>query len=279
MARKITEIQTQIIASKNSYDQLAGLTSSSNVAEWRLWTYIVSVAIWLLENLFDVHTNQTLNTIAEMKPHGLRWYYNKAIAFQYGRELVAEEDYYDNSALTEEEIEAEKVVKQAAVTEESDYTQIKVAGQDGDGNLEQLGSTELAAFTAYMNEIKDAGVYLEIVSRVPTRLLIELTVYYNPVILDENGLPLSGGDDEPVRIAANEYLRELSFDGELVLAHLTDKLQSVNGVRIPVITSAQADNSSGVLIPINVRVTPFAGYFSFADGEDDLLTITYIADV
>ena len=46
MARSIQEIQTLIYQAKAQEPALNELNSTSKVAIWRLWVYIISVAIW-----------------------------------------------------------------------------------------------------------------------------------------------------------------------------------------------------------------------------------------
>ncbi len=88
MARTITEIQDDIISRITATAGLADLNSSSKTAVWRLWTYVVAVTAWVLENLFDLHKSEVTSLINEKAPHSLRWYANKAKDFQHGSELV-----------------------------------------------------------------------------------------------------------------------------------------------------------------------------------------------
>ena len=46
MARTIQEIQTLILQAKAQEPALNELNSTSKVAIWRLWVYIIAVAIW-----------------------------------------------------------------------------------------------------------------------------------------------------------------------------------------------------------------------------------------
>src|SRR5437868_6766764 len=116
MARTISEIQTQILAAVAADAVLSPkLTSTSKTAIYRLWAYIVAVAIWALENLYDLFRIETDEKIALLKPHSLRWYASKAVAFQYGFNLVAETDTYNNTGFSDTAIEASKVVDYAAV--------------------------------------------------------------------------------------------------------------------------------------------------------------------
>lgn len=280
MARTIKEIQQQIIDQKNSYDELSDVNSDSKTAVWRLWSYIVAVVHWTLESLFDQHKTQVKFDLKNLKPHGRKWYYNKALDFQYGHQLAdnGEADYYDNTNRTDEEVEEAKIIAVCAVNENAMNLQIKVAKEDGQGSLTQLSHTQKEAFSLYMELIKDAGVYLDIVNRPADKLKLGFDIYYDPLVLDESGLPISGGSEEPVRIAIQEYLRELDFDGTLVLAELVDKLQAVEGVEIPHLTDAQKEKDDGGFETLRVKHTPFSGYFTTKDGETDLITINYIAN-
>ena len=280
MARTIKEIQQQIIDQKNSYAELSEVNSDSKMAVWRLWSYIVAVVHWTLESLFDQHKKEVNTDLKNLKPHGEKWYYNKALDFQYGHQLAdnGEADYYDNTNRTDEEVEEAKIIAACAVNDQKDL-QIKVAKENDQGNLTQLTTTEKDAFTLYMETIQDAGVYLDIVNRPADKLKLGFDIYYDPLVLDENGLPISGGSDEPVRLAIKEYLRNLPFDGTLVLASLIDKLQAVEGVEIPHLTEAQKEKDGGGFETLQVKHTPFAGYFStVADDGTDLITINYIAN-
>ena len=94
MARSIQDIQQLIYAQKAQEPALENLNSTSKVAIWRLWVYIISVAIWSLEKLFDLHRTDINKRLTELKPHTARWYRSKALAFQYGFSLSLESDKY-----------------------------------------------------------------------------------------------------------------------------------------------------------------------------------------
>lgn len=282
MARTIKEIQQQIIDQKNSYTELADINSDSKTAIWRLWVYIIAVVHYALENLFDQHKSDVYTDLTNLKPHRPQWYYNKALAFQYGHTVTdiinGEEDYYDNTSRTDDEVEAAQIIKVCAVSEGDTTLQIKVATEDSENKLTQLSSDQKDAFTLYMEAIKDAGVYLDIVNRPADKLKLSLDIYYDPLILDSDGLPITGGSSEPVKEAVRDYLRELPFDGTLVLASLIDKLQQVEGVIIPHLTDAQKEKDGGGFETLQVKHTPFSGYFTTYDGETDLITTNYIAN-
>ncbi|KAA2244563.1 nucleotidyltransferase [Chitinophaga agrisoli] len=270
MARTITEIQDDIINRMAATDGLADLNSTSKTAIWRMWTYIVAVTVWVLENLFDLHRTEVNTLINEKAPHSLRWYANKARDFQHGSDLIPEEDYYDNSRLSEDEIAARKIIAFSAVVEQERGLRIKVAKINED-DLGALSDVELQAFTEYMNRIKDAGVTpLIIDSLVADPLRLEMDIYYNPLVLDGNGARLDGTDPDPVGKRIKEYLRNLPFNGTMVLAYLVDAIQQVDGVVIPHIRHAQARYGDLPFTEIDVQYSPDAGYLRIVDNDADL---------
>lgn len=272
MARTITDIQTEILQAKESEPALAELNSTSKTAIWRLWIYIVSVAIWSLEKIFDLHKKEVNERLSELKPHTARWYRNKALAFQYGFDLLTDSDIFNNNGKTEDEIDTSKIVKYSAVIEkDTGQLIVKIATEQG-GKLQPITPTQLQAFQAYIAEIKDAGVRVTVTNYLPDRLLLDLEIYYDPLILDENGVHHLNAN-KPVEEAIEAYMKELPFNGELVLAHLIDKLQQVEGVKIPHLLEAKSawiepeSGGYGMAQPISVSIIPESGYFevSFTD--------------
>lgn len=273
MARSITTIQNNIIAGVAANATLAPLlTSTSRVATWRLLALVVATAIWTLETLFDIHVADVNETISKLKPHSLRWYAEKATAFQFGYNLVDDADYYDNTGLDETTIEASKVVAYAAVVEQDRGLRIKVARDTGD--LAALTAPQLDAFEEYMKRIKDAGVRLNITSTAADELRLTLEIYYNPLVLNSAGGRLDGTVSEPVQDAVKEYLKNLPFNGVFVLQNLIDVLQLVDGVKIAHLTGAQARYGLLPYQSFAVKYLPDAGYLRSTNPGD--LTITFV---
>ena len=69
-------------------------------------------------------------------------------------------------------------------------------------------------------------------------------------------------------------MKNLPFDGELVLAHLVDALQQVEGVRIPHIILAESKwidaqtGGYGNYETIDVKAFPNSGYFKLENFEN-----------
>ena len=267
MARTIEQINNEIIKAKESEPALAGLTSTSKVAIWRLWVYITAFVIWTLEKIFDEHKKEVSEALSEQKPHTARWYRNKALAFQYGFDLIEDSDKFNNQDRTEDEINNSKIVKYSAVTESETESRliVKIATEQG-GELQPISQGQKASFDAYINEIRDAGVRITTINYLPDILKLQVKIYRDPLVLNENGQSILSGE-KPVEKAIKEYFKKLPFNGELVLAHLVDALQQVEGVKIPHIILAESKwidagvNDYGNYQPIEVKTIPISGYF------------------
>ena len=280
MARTIQEIQTLILQAKAQEPALNELNSTSKVAIWRLWVYIIAVAIWSLEKLFDQHRADIDKRLAELKPHTARWYRSKALAFQYGFDLLPDSDTFNNQGHTEEAIEASKIVKYSAVIESKNEGRliVKIAGEQGN-TLQPITDAQKQAFEAYLQEIKDAGVRLSVVNYQPDILHLQMKIVYDPLVLDSNGQSIIHAT-KPVEETVKSYLKRLPFNGELVLAHLIDALQQAEGVKIPHLVLAQSKNITigggyGAFETIEISKIPTAGYFTIDNFND----ITYVSNV
>lgn len=271
MARTIQEIQGEIFARILADENLTTLNSTSKVAIYRLIVFIVSYSIWLLEKLFDTHKAELSTALAQQKSGTLAWYRTMALRFQYGFDLLTDSDVFDNATATTEQITDSKIVKYAAVVEGSGDSRviIKIAGETS-GVLAPITAPQSEAFQAYIEEIRFAGVKTTVINYTPDKLYLALKIFRDPLLIDANGNSILNGG-KPVETAIKEYMKELPFNGELVLAHLVDKLQQVDGVLIPHIVSAQSSwidaNTNGYGTPqaINVKTIPVSGYYEVVD--------------
>lgn len=280
MARSIQDIQEQIYQAKANEPALNELNSTSKTAIWRLLIYIVSVAIWTLEKIFDLHKKEVDERLSQLKPHTARWYRNKALAFRYGVDLLPDSDQYPPPP---SEGDGGRIIKYSAVVEkETGQLIVKIATEQG-GKLQPISQTQQRAFEAYIAEIKDAGVRVTVTNYLPDRLILNLDVYYDPLVLGADGVHHNNGN-KPVEDAINQYMKELPFNGEMVLAHLIDKLQQVEGVKIPHLLEAKSawidPNSGGygTAQPISVSVIPESGYFEVSfENQEFKSNIRYVA--
>ena len=223
---------------------------------------IISYFIYLLQQLFDKHINEVQEMIYNQKSGGLAWYRHKALLYQDGFQLLPESEYFDNTGATPEAIAQSKIVKYAAVVEgdEPGRIIIKVAGENGDPIADLTGLTD------YFERIKYAGTRITLISYLPDILDLQIDIYRDPLILTADGMSIRNGN-YPVNEAIEQYLKELPFNGELVLAHLIDRLQMVEGVRIPNLLNARSKwinptaGGYGNWEPINVKSIPVSGRY------------------
>ena len=276
MARNRTDIKLEMTTAFMANETLAGtygFTAGALFAdEFSLVSFenilfdIVSYLFFIQQQLFDTHKTEVDEIIEAKMPHRPSWYRTKAKAFQYGFALAQDSDKYNNAGFTPEQIEASLIVKYSAVTQSAGQLLIKIATESA-GVLSPISPDQKASFDAYIAEVADCGVKYIVVNHLPDILLLNLQIYRNPLVLDATGMSIINGN-KPVEDAILEYMKELPFNGELVLAHLVDKLQLVEGVRIPNIVNAESriiDLSNGVYAaaqPITVKTVPESGYFT-----------------
>ncbi|MDR2472136.1 MAG: hypothetical protein LBD53_01050 [Tannerella sp.] len=256
MARTIDEIQKEIIEYKNNNSVLAQLTSNSTTAIWRLWTYVFACAIWTLETLFDHYREEVEARIEAIVPHRAKWYRMKSLEFMKDRVLIEDDDVYDTSEMTDEEIAAAKVIKHAVAVESADASilTIKIAGETG-GERAPVDMATETQFIAYITEIKDAGVRISIINADADRFNTELDVYYDPVLLPENV-------EEACRASIKKYVENLPFNGEYSNMKLVDNIQIVEGVKVVEFKSASyLSANNDMATEINALAVPYAGYF------------------
>lgn len=265
MAREINEIKEEINEQIANNQEVQGLTSNSKAAVWRVFVFIVAFIANSIEELFDFHKKEVEEYINEQMPHTLNWYRNKALAFQDGFDLIEGTDQYNNDGVDEAIIEASKVVKYSAVTEDANGRVIlKVTGEQNDV-MQPLSPLVIERFKAYINEVKDAGVRISIINYLADKLKFRIRIIRDILVIDENGLNIISGQNE-VEETIKSFLKKLPFNGQLSLQKLVDKIQKVNGVLDLKIMDAQtswlsADGAYQDWANVDMSVIPVSGYF------------------
>lgn len=270
MARTIAEIKQEMTSNyitdpniKLKYGLQDGLTFEdqfSMTSIESIWFYIVASAIWTLEKLFDVHKKEVETEISNKKPHRLKWYRDKTLAFQKDYSLPVNSDIY-------EKIDSDAmVVKYAAAVEppDSSILLIKIAG-DKNGLRSKLDDPVATQVYNYLQWIKDAGVRINLVNKDADMFKCEVTIHYN-------GMLLSDIVKSNVRAAINNYIENLDFNGEFSNMALVDKLQIVEGVMIvgEINCSSKPNSDEYNFSVISDKRIPDAGYLR-AYKETDII--------
>lgn len=279
MARTISEIQQQMI---DDYTGNASVRRIYNIADGEPFTlskssleriifYVVACAVHIMEQLFDKHKEEIQEYITENLPHTLRWYQTKVKEYRHGCQFDEETMSYIDEGLTDEQIEEAKVVKYCAVTEDGSQVLIKVA----DEHREPLLPNQLSGLLSYMARIKDAGVNLVYRNYYADWLKLSLIIWYDPTIMDNTGTDYTE-NTKTVENCIENYIQNLTFNGEFRLDKLEDQIQKVQGVEIVHITLAQTKTdfyTGAEYADINGWCIPYSGYFKIDDG---CLNITYL---
>jgi hypothetical protein len=240
---------------------------------------IQAYQLFLQEKLFDQHKIEVDATIRNQKSGRASWYRTMALRFQYGFDLLLDQDYFDNSNATEAQIEASKIIKYAAVNESEDESRviIKIAGET-DNELAPITQEQRESFDYYLDEFRYAGVQTTVINYLPDLLYLNLQIQRDALVLDSNGMSILNGN-YPVNEAIEAYMKLLPFDGEFVVFDfLTYIKNNAEGVIIPTVINIESavidplidDYGDPVSIPI--KTIAESGYFKVANFDN----ITYV---
>lgn len=275
MARSIASIKQEItdtFIAQQTIKQLYQLKDGKSfndqfsvVSLESIFFYIIAVSIWTLEKLFDLHKQEVNTTLSNKKPHRLKWYRDKALAFQKDYTLPVDSDVYDN---LDEKVQ---IVKYAAAVEPTDSSrlQIKIAG--GDKLRDRLSDSEATQVYNYLQHIKDAGVRIDLINQAPDYFSCQIDIYYDAMLLPSDV-------EQSVRDAINNHIENLDFNGEFSNMGLTDVLQRVEGVVIPELKESKSHSALLGFEPkkIEAKRIPEAGYFRvYNDADVTLKMIPY----
>ncbi len=288
MAKSIQQYYDELIAEKQSFSSLNGLTpvsetnqqllqdlsSTSKVSVWRLMMWIFAFGSWVIDSLFDRHKAEVNEIVANAIPGTAKWLRAEIFKFQYGDSLQWIDNKYQYAVIDA----TKQIVKYCAVIEVGGQVRIKVA-KDNNGQPTPLTSAELTALTDYVNQIKFAGTNSAVTSNAADKLKLALKIYYDPQVLNPDGTLISDGTTKPVENAVNDYLNNLPFNGTLYVNRLTDTIQAAQGVEEPYITTIEATYGNLPYQPVTESYQADAGYIVIDPNYPLSNNITYIANV
>ena len=296
MSRTVDEIKQAMVVQKNAEAGLSGLTSTSQTAIWNLIFFICAVAIKIMEDLFDVHTDQVEERKLEIPVGVLKWYASESLIFQFGDSLVFTDTYVnsDGETITLQgknlvytvEDDDKKIVALAAADILNGVVIIKAAGLDGGvaKKLEDIETGGLAAFTSYWTDKRFAGTAVTIISVDPDLLKAYYNVTYDPQILANDGSLLSDALTFPVEDAIDAFLQTFQstdFNGIMRVLNLTDAIQGAQGVVNAVATDVQGKPAAGSYVDIlaisGQQYASTAGYMKIDPSFPLSGSLTYIS--
>ncbi len=268
MYANIQQVYDEILAAKAAKAELAGLTTGSATAIWKLWAWVIATVIWSLDKSFEKHTTDT-NALLDAKiSHNAAWYANQMLLFQYG-DTIEVVNYVPQYLVIDE---TKRIIKRVAVVDSNGAVTFKLAKETA-GALVKLTSDEQLAANAYLVKVKDAGVQTQIVSYDADLFKPKLTIFYDAQYSVATM-------QAAVNLAINNFLKNYNnenFNGQFVRNKFIDALQVVQGVKDLDITLLEFKSVlAGVYTAINRVYDPLSGYIKI-DPAYDLNNLTNIA--
>ena len=279
MNKTFADLLAELIAEKNKRPGLAGLNSTSKTAIWRLLFQCVA---WVLYNFALsalLHLQEIKDLIANQKVFNLRRYQSEALRFQYGFDLQDESDqfkltYEDNGVdiiATEDQIVESKIIKYAACNRVIDNGRSKIVMKIAPEDLDGIFPADVMnAFSKYIEEIAPAGDHVTIINYLPDMLKFSFRIKYDPMVLLSDGMNIVTAK-YPVNEAIENFLKNLSFNGELSVQKFESAIMAVDGVEDIQTLQVQskwidpAQNGYGYYQPVNMSVIPASGRFKVED--------------
>ena len=255
MARERKEIQAEIIEEINN--KLPELNSQSATAVWRLWTYVISMAIWTFEKILDIFKEDIEEIILNNRVGTAMWYSRLSKDFQYGYDLESNEygQYYYNV-----KDDDSKIIKACSVVRNDDGgIDIKVAKENSKGEFTELLEDEREKFEYYINRVSIIGTKTNVVSFDSDKLYLDIEIYTSP-LLDKSKV------EAKVKEKIKEFLKVLTFDGELLVNSLREnirELKEVEDIDIKKTSVYEGDEEKEFKRVYNSK----AGYISLKDNS------------
>lgn len=250
MARKIAQIEQQILDQVAADPDLSPvLTSTSRRAIYRLWAYIISAAIGILEQIMDVFSSSIEDTVSKGAPASAAWIQDRVFKFQYSTDVPQIIQLVDLAPTYPVIDPSLRIITRCSVTTNiANNVIVKVAKGEPP---QALDASQLNAVQSYVNQIGADGISYNVISTDPDLLYIQGQVFYNGQYSDV----ISAN----VLQAINNFFAQLPFNGQMRISSLEFAIRSVVGVTDVLLqnVSARAYNTafgSGTYLVLNNQV-------------------------
>lgn len=235
MARSISEIQQTMLDAIAADSVLSTLlTSTSRRAIFRLFTYIVAVAINGLEQLIDIFKSEVETIAAAAAPATPAWLQDQILKFQYSAtnpQVIQMINFAPAYPIVDETL---RIITRCSVTTNlSNNVLIKVATGEPPA---ALSAPQLAALQSYVNEIGIAGVIYNVTSEASDKLYVQASVYYDgqySAVIAANVIE-----------AIENFLAAIPFNGQMKISDLEEAITSVEGVNDVVLVNVKARSNA-----------------------------------
>ena len=251
---------------------LSGLNSLgfNNPSSTALFAKIAEAIGVTIDNTLNEISNSELvinQAIASQHYGGPEYYTAKALAFQYGDNLIIDPATLNNVyAVTDT---TKQIVKQSAFSNLQGALYLKIATLNSSGNLAPLTGTQLAAFISYFTAYEIPGLPLTIISTSGDILNFMATVtYYSTYdlsVLQAN-----------IAAALNLFAISFPFNGVFFSGDLQDYIKkSVPGIRDVYIAGTTINANATGFKSFTGSSPLYAGYFNYI--STILSNLTYVA--
>lgn len=243
MSRTLTEIYNEAVATRDKYLELKELNNNSKMSVINAFTWVAAAAIYSFETLMDAFMLDVA-TIFNNRINGTPAYYaNAMLKWQYGDTLTVNDEGTSFSYATEDV--NKRIITHVSYQEyySSDYKDnvllLKVAkGQKA--ALEPLTYDELVLAKAYLNQIKFAGVKVNVTSKKGDILVPRVTVYYDGAVPKDTLY-------DAIDAALIDFIAGMKFDSLIYTQKIIDAIQSVEHVT-DVFVDPDAPETQGIFI-------------------------------
>ena len=225
MARSISLIQAQILDSVRADPTLNPLlTSTSKRAIYRLWAFIVAVAINILEQLIDIFTAYIEKVAASAAANNAAWLQDQILKFQYSAtnpQIIQLINFAPSYPIVDETL---RIVTRCSITTDlANNVLIKVAKGDPP---EALTVDEVSALQSMVDITAVPGITYVVKSTDADEIYIEAEIFY----LGQYGAAIV----DLVITAINNFLATASsasnFNGKIKVSDLEAAIRNVSGV-------------------------------------------------
>jgi hypothetical protein len=243
---------------------------------------VIAYIVYGLEFLLARHMEEVEAREDQMRVGTLNWWKEIIKAFQYGDDLV-----YDENTNTYQYVDDNpdaQIIKYAEVRESESGLLILINQADGNNNPEMIPdpSPIRDAFQSYLNKIKIAGIQVIWGSYNPDKIMLNLNVKYDPLVMNASGELINTGE-KPVNSALKAYLNTLTYgSGTINKTKIIDAIQLTEGV-VDVWADTldwlfvSNDNNPSYTAVQNQELLSYGGSFKF-ESDDDII-INYVANV
>ncbi len=242
--------------------------SSSTMSVLFIISDCIAFVLYMFYADHEAFKEEVEDYIGSQKLGSEAWYYDKCLEFQLGDELFVDRSTYQVSY--SQVNEDKQIIKFASVREIIRLEVTVLLIQVSKEGKKPLSEIELDAFRSYMGRVSFAGIQLQLESKLPNPLTINVAITTNPELINLEGQSLAETTIYPVREAVASYIDNITYGGTFNKTACIDAMQKVAGVEDAIITLLSVD---GVDIE-GQSITASSGAFNLVEMVD-----TYIPKI